>query len=320
MENTLKKYKEWILKAVSSSTFNVVKLNWPDKLGLNLFDYSIDVTIDNIIFSGRGSDVVEDIALCKAMSETYERFCVYIYCLKNTNGCAAHYDLEIAKNNAIEELVERDCFLFKYITAENLKKASYNVHNVQLDSKAKLFNYILHLDAPVIALSRITINSEANIFGLGIGKNIDEAFRKSEVETLRQYASLISDFDHKKYSYEFISAKKSMTFEDHGNIALTKKHYDSISYIFNFDASEHCANRKIRYLFERFDESKNMYKVWISKFASDHPFFEIPLFFVKASNIYAQELFTGATCNNINRLRIQNTEPESLNLCLHPFQ
>ena len=119
MENSLK-LKQWIASN-KTNCFKIKKLVWHKKFDLTIHDYMVEVHIDEKIYIGRGTDKDkdededEDTAICKSFAEAFERYCVKKLKLPNTNGCAAHFDADICKSKALNELIERDCFLYKYM-------------------------------------------------------------------------------------------------------------------------------------------------------------------------------------------------------------
>lgn len=311
MENSLDLYKKWIFNAAKSKKILISQLDWPSRLGIEIKDYIVQVVLDGEIFVGHGSDVDSDLAILKATSEAYERYCVTSLKLKNSNGCAAHTSLEEAKEKSLLELIERDCFLVKFINGFFFEEIGIYSNMVNLDSKYKLTNYCLAAGVYKIILTRIEINKAANILGLSAELSIKDALIKSEIEALRQLMYVEDKNLLSNQSYDVISRKDKLDFNDHGNIALTQQHYSEIDFIFDTKKSKNCK-------FDYFDQSSTVFKEYKIVLEKTNPFYEIPLFFVKALNPNAQELFVGKTIENINPLRIPNTG--NLNLCLHPFR
>ena len=312
MENSLDSLKSWIFNSAHAGKISINQLGWPARLKIVVYDYMVQVRVGDEDFIGHGSDAEPDLAIVKATAEAFERYCVTISKLTNSNGCAVHTDKKLADENALLELVERDCFLVQFIGGQSFKEVQQSHYQAKLDERSKIINYCLATGRQTIVLTRIIIDNTANILGLGIGKNSQEALKKSEIEALRQWVYL-SDKDYTlKSEYSEIDNFKKMSFEEHGDIALTKKHFDQIDFIFK--QIEINPNN----VFDYFDQSLTTYQEYKIDLDLNNPFHGIPLHFVKASHPQAQELFTGKTIENINPLRIINNG--KLNLCLHPFR
>lgn len=311
MENSLK-FKNWIFQKAKSGQLKIAKLNWPQKYGLRIYDYMVECDTAYSKISGRGTDTNEDQAIFKAVAETYERYMRRKFKLNNTNGCAAHIDESLCKEKAKAELIERDCFLFKFIHGE----AFTSTHNKHFQINLKnsiLTNFLLMTEQSIfITMTRIEIAESGNILGLGSGRSLKEAIASSEIEALRQWVHLFGSSDPILKSYYEILNKQNHNFDDHGDIALTKEHHDSINYLFGNSGQLSkftILTDEFKYLTDFSDNDPNS------------PFYLIPLFFAKASHDFAQELFTGPTEPNINSKRIDISKGlKNLNLCLHPFR
>lgn len=310
MEDSLK-LKTWILSQ-KSTEIKIKELTWVKKFNLPLYDYMVEVFYDNKLHVGRGTDEVEDVAICKAFGEAFERYCVKKLKLPNTNGCAVHFDENVCKSKALDELIERDCFLYKFILGQAFQPTGHRYFNISLPATTKLTNYLLLNSAYAITLTRIHVNDESNIFGLGISKEIDSAIRTSEIEALRQWAYIFDANNHMTRTYGQIMDSKIKSFDDHGDLALTKEHYNSISSLFSSQ------NYETTYSIPPINDIN--YFVTYSENDSKSPFFKIPLFFVKAQCEYLQELFIGETVENINKKRIVFASYDDLNLCIHPIR
>ncbi len=312
MENSLDTFKGWILNSAQNKKIFISQLTWPSRLGLSVSDYIVQVHFAGEDFIGHGSDLDSDMAILKAAAEAFERYCVTSLGLKNSNGCAVHTDIKKAETNALLELIERDCFLVSFINGSAFKEIDHSFYNARLESRYKLVNYSLASKDLNVALTRITIDGAANILGLGIAQSLDLALEKSEIEALRQLVYVVDKDLIAHASYDKVSTKKKLSFDDHGNIALTRKHYEEIAFIFEQGAVQESQD------FNFFDPTFTKFKIYDIKLDEENPFYNIPLYFVKANNVYAQELFAGSTFENINPLRIQTNK--KLNLCLHPFR
>lgn len=311
MENSLNLYKSWIFNSAKNSNIKISELSWPAKFGLALKDYIVQVKVEGRDFIGHGTDVDSDLAILKAMSEAYERYCVTLLELKNSNGCAAHVNFENAKEAALLELIERDCFLVNFIKRARFNEVDSCLNKVNLESQFRLTNYEIASGKYKVFLARIEIDKASNIFGLGTSFKVEEAIEKSQTEALRQLQYVLDKNLISRINYEKIDRKEKLTFDDHGDIALTSRHYGEIEGIFD---QRNVQNKS----FEYFPIENTVFTNYEIKLERINPFFGIPLFFIKATNLEAQELFSGRTIENINPRRIANDG--NLNLCLHPFR
>ncbi len=312
MENSLDLFKSWVFNAAKNEKIFISQLTWPLRLGLNINDYIVQVRVGDTEFIGHGSDSDPDLAILKAVAEAYERFCVTSLKIKNSIGCAVHTDIKLAEEHALLELIERDCFLVNFIDRRSFKEIDRLFYNVSFDKPYKMTNYLLASDVLKVTLTRITINGVANVLGLGISETLDKALAKSEIEALRQWVYVVDKGLIADVNYEDISDKKKLSFDDHGNIALTQKHTEEIEFIFDQNSATEAKD------FAFFDSTVTEYVEHKLTLEKTNPFYGVPLFFVKAQNPNAQELFVGKTIDNLNPLRIPNTG--KLNLCLHPFR
>lgn len=308
MENSLE-LKKWISTNMPSD-FKLKQLVWHKKYNLPIYDYMVEVNVGHNKIIGRGTDRDEDVAICKSVSEAFERYCVYRLKLPNSNGCAAHFDEFACKSIALNELIERDCFLYKFITNDFFEKIEQIMLPVFFPEGTTLTNFVLCKEKLLVTLSRINISSKSNIIGLGVGSTIASALESSEIEALRQWTYLFESNNYKNRTYDEIVDGNIKTFNDHGDLALTKTHSDQINYIFtssSFDSKYKIPDIGATDFFTIYSEDD-----------IKSPFYKVPLYFVKAHNQFFQELFIGDTESHLNPKRIPMNE--SLNLCFHPIR
>ncbi len=303
--NELNQFKKWIFKTAQNNLqdFKITTLSWAKDNHLPLYDFEVLVKINSLEFQGRGTDENQDLALCKAVSEAYERYCVSILGLKNSNGCSAHLNIDLAIENAKKELIERDCFLYQFISNQGYKKMSsskYKIANVNLE------NYLLSTKNVNVVLSRILIDDYMQVFGLGTDGDLLLSVMAAEIEALRQWAYLQTQINGQ---YQFKSDPKS--FDDHGNSALTHKYFDLTKHL--FEDNQSTQNSFV-------DLDQRLFKISNFNIEKTLLFKNCPLHFVKVEHLEAQPLFIGVTLNNLNKSRFANLKLEELNLCPHPFR
>jgi len=108
-------FTEWILSNSETLSLQVEDLQWIRKSFPGIHDMSVRIQILGKPYEGRGHATTKDVAVQKALAEAIER-AMCLQHLDTTNGVAAHYDLELAKKNARNELLERDLFLSHFLT------------------------------------------------------------------------------------------------------------------------------------------------------------------------------------------------------------
>lgn len=105
----------WILDNTDTLSLQVEDLQWIRNSFPGIQDMSVKIQIQGKPYEGRGHATTKDVAVQKALAEAVER-AMCLQHLESTNGVAAHYDLELAKKNALNELLERDLFLSHFLT------------------------------------------------------------------------------------------------------------------------------------------------------------------------------------------------------------
>jgi YcaO cyclodehydratase, ATP-ad Mg2+-binding len=314
---SLNQLKKWILTTVKTypENFKIFEISWPQDNGFHFHDYGVEIIVDGKKYQGNGTSRDPDTALCKAVSESYERFCVKYYELASSNGCAAHYDQPTALINAKLELIERDAFLCHFILGTGFLKLDQVVHkNLEAHSDIKIENYLLESKKYKIVLTRLILRKYSQIFGMGISSDLSESLFKAEIEALRQW-SYYKDiqFDELGEAIDFEKIKFT-SFDGHGDLALTKSYFDKTASLF-----DHAHSKKIS--FTDLDDSEFEFIHFDRPVLNeDHVFKSIPLCFAQAKHPKAQSLFIGQTINYINPLRFDLQKISEFNLCPHPFR
>lgn len=174
----------WLLSKKDLLTISFVELKDTQSLLPNLTDIEVKISVGDLIFSGRGTDSVGDIALEKASSEAIERWCCHKLNI-STVGCAIRSTKEDAEYNSVSEFIERsyfDQFLESPILAPNLKTES-------IDPEAQINYYELaKTKYGSVILSLVVDSGRPICLGLALEKVPQDGFRKSAIEALRNYA------------------------------------------------------------------------------------------------------------------------------------
>lgn len=320
VENS-KKIIDWSLK-YSEELFLQVEYYTGLKVFLrDVFDIGILIKINNQTYYGRGSDENEEVAYCKALSEAVERSILTIYKLKNSNGLAIHPDLNTAIKNAQNELVERDAFFCHYFLNQGFYEvsvcdASINLAVSQSSFKVKFYE-LCRSDSEVGILCSLNgknfTKPFGNIMGTAYGDNLDKVAKKALIEALRMFTFFNTNLSSISITEQEFLKLQEVDFSHHGKLAL------DLSY-----------SEKFECLLDNFKTSINSnYSNEIFKNSildtQLFPIPEIPLFFVKSSSEFLQDIFTGPTTfEEINWMRLNQLSKgvvnmSNVNLTPHPF-
>lgn len=105
MEDKNKKFLTWALTEFNND-INIFEQKWP-LFSHNYFDYRVVLKINNMLFEGRGTNVIKSEAIASALGEALERFAVNNTDKFSSNGFAIHSDINIAIANSQREVIER---------------------------------------------------------------------------------------------------------------------------------------------------------------------------------------------------------------------
>jgi len=324
--------EKWIYENADKLNLKVVSYTWPRYFGLNYFDISVSMIHEKKKYIGRGTALDEQNALLKASVECIER----IFCAFNktsSNGVAAHYNKNIAKKNALNELLERDSFFCSYLTLANHPSISTDIFlNLReiLESKYKILIQYFDISAyqtPKTILAVATGNKFIRPFGLCIGlgtnSNLEQAIQSSSSEIIRNITALI--FDKKtKNIFQTKSPLPSVKYKAHTPITPDghMKYINEISNLHRFEnwlqnSSPRLLNPVIR---------SSIPKIQYTQLASPKLFNKCPLHVYKANaaSLFQEAYWGKTTKRKINLKRIQeyagcNIKFNDLNLNIHPL-
>jgi hypothetical protein len=162
-----------------------------DSQGLltNMTDIEVKVSVGDLVFSGRGTDPVGDIALEKASSEAIERWCCHLLGI-STVGCAIHSIQEHCMANARNEFLER--YFFNQVFSKSISPCSLKSEPLGTDTVIKFFE-ITKCDAGSVLLALIFDSCDPICLGLSLESDIDLGFKKASIEALRNYSVYKTD-------------------------------------------------------------------------------------------------------------------------------
>lgn len=285
--------KNWATDNLSQSNCTIKNLNWVDDYKLEFTDVHLEIVLEDRTYIGRGSDLIPDIAIYKALSESIERYALSKLNFKNSNGLACHYDLEKSKSNALNEKIERHLFLchfhssipFKKITHHEFFQKHKNTIEIISQKKCELRFYHMLDSNKLHSVLCVTSGFFRNepfgyVLGMGTEQNIFSAMEKSFLENLRKLSFFLNT-DTKGLSYsEFINCEV-YDFNFHGKLGLNIDYANSIKFLFEkdgyasqqifydveyqvFDLSKIEILNKIP-LFLAFADSKQLFDIYLGK-------------------------------------------------------
>ena len=188
MQVVTKKLNSWLLSHYKSLALKVTQLDWIQNWMPGHYDFQVSITLEGRQHIGRGVDNNSDLAFTKAAAEALERG----FCFENhisTSGVAVHTEESAARENAKNELIERDRFFCHYFTAtpfEEIGDDSYHgireklkKHNITM----KIFEMNpLNQTRSFVCLS--TGERVGLVVGLGTCRDKSVAIKKSVIECL----------------------------------------------------------------------------------------------------------------------------------------
>lgn len=192
----------WINKKENSHKIVVEYYSWGLDFNPPIYDITIKIKTENT-YIGRGTDFNEKIAFLKAFSEAVERSLIKLNKLKSSNGVSIHFNSIKAKNNSRNELIERDCFFYHYLTYQQFEPANFKskkISEVIRDLKSGYINthfyYMTNQNNYQSVLCIIDGLDYLKPFGVILGSSYEsnrtKAEEKSFLEAVRQLYAILN--------------------------------------------------------------------------------------------------------------------------------
>lgn len=320
VENS-KKIIEWSLKYSEELSLQVEYYTGLKNYFPSLFDIGIFIKINGNTYYGRGSDDVEENAYCKALSEAIERSLLAIYNLESSNGLALHPNLNIAIRNAQDEIIERDAFFCHYLLNKGffeLKILDERIKSAICSTPFKVRFYELCKDKNSIGVL-CSLNGKnftkpfGNIMGTAYGRELNSVAEKALIEALRMFTFFNKNSESLPITEQDFLNLKDIQFSHHGKLALDLNYSEKIERFFS--SNKMSINSSY---------SEDIFKNTILN-PLLFPIPDVPLFFVKSSSDFLQDIFTGITneksinWNRLNQLTQMGIDMSNINLTPHPF-
>lgn len=303
----------WAIKNAKELGLIITQQIWVNRLKLatdiELHSFSCEVNINGLKVKGFGKDKKQDIAIKKSIIEAIERVLIHEYNLETSNGVAGHVIFDLAKKNAINELIERDLFLCHFLTKIPYQEISDELIKPEL----KKIQYFLEKHKIKISLFYL---GEVGCLGLLDGQYADRSFgyivSSSYSESIESaientvFNLTQSGFyrlnenndlsDQMPLSIEDFKCIKHPNFKHHGLLALHQDYVNSISFLFENKKNEiqdrdQNQNQNQKYHLGRpFNRDTIVCNNLVSSYAVLK---NIPAHFVQAQSKQAQNLFLG---------------------------
>lgn len=188
MENK-KELAQWLLNHSKELDLQVKKLSWIKEWYPELSDIEVSIKVNDKVIIGRGIANTPDLAFTKAGAEAIER-AVCIENEMNSCGIAVHTDEELARDNAKNELIERDRFFCHYLTQTPFYDLDLSDHDLNIINKLNELGITLkiyemsQLNEVKSAIAVSESHHTGFNIGLGASSNQTEAKEKALLECL----------------------------------------------------------------------------------------------------------------------------------------
>ena len=306
-----------IIEAFASSQikFKVTRFNWISEFLPYYTDLNFEFIFKDQKYNGRGTAQSEELALIKAAAEAIER-CVCAQYKIHTNGVAFHFDIDAAKLNARNELIERDLALCHYLTQTPFQHLKDEIPHFLNGAIQKFSNTHVNISLfkmktvgnlkPVICLAEG--NNAPVPFGLIIGLGCKESL-------------------HSAIESAFLECAKNVVYILHSNQVdtLSECDFESIKaipnnhFLYALNPMTHLA------LAPLLEDSKKNKTIFVEAINNDFQFeilksdflnLGINFYIVRAQNPSLQNIFYGKTKNeyvNLDRLSLFSGKQLSFN-------
>lgn len=230
MADILVSLEEVISKIETVAKLELSENHYIKELSPFFTDISAKIHIAGVVVYGRGISDDANLSLKKAVFEALERACFLGTKFQTTNGFALADNFDLAKNNAINELIEREIFLRQW----NNKISFFAVLNEQTELLSDLFYKVYPESIEVnFFKSKISINKKSlyickisghshtdnfgSYFGFGCKSDCQKSILHSFFEAINSFAS---DFENnllkENITLKEFKEKDKYLFRDHG--------------------------------------------------------------------------------------------------------
>jgi len=287
-------YARWIVNNATKLKMKVEHLDWIGPFFPEIEDVHVIININDKIYKGRGHSNTQDNALKKAISEAVERI-VGLEFAESTNGIASHFRLDLAKENARNELIERDLFLCHFMTntpfifsRDLTNLIPEGVRSYISDEGDSISIYSMRHNSIGKGLVCLISGKDiwGGIVGLSFGTECDQQLVvKATLEAFRLYWHRRSRKSlHSGLPIHKFLEQTSWTFVDHGNLCLNLEYFKSIQHLFS--AEKKIETAALVY----YDLTEFSFEILSDKYSD---LYDCPLYVVRCTSPYAQKLLAG---------------------------
>lgn len=230
----------WALQSRDRLSIELTNFKWTKQYGLDQSDFNFKFILNAKTYEGRGMSSTSETAIVKSIVEAIERTTVDCNSLKNSNGVAAHFDIQLAQENALCELIERDIFLCNFLS---IKAGVREIENHLLPSV--LLRSLTHFSHDNVEfkfyvlgtlLQRHVVLAIANgfksnnpfgcVIGVSANMNLESAILSAFNETARSSVTYIADevcSSWNQKAEDFFTTRQFSILE-HKRLSMTKEH------------------------------------------------------------------------------------------------
>lgn len=226
-------YKEklnWANCELSQYGFRMKKYSWTQSYLKGFYDFESSFTVDGVNHTGRGIDRRPLVASVKSLCESLESYIMSQGSfVTSSSGLSVHVDRHAAYKHALNEIVERDCFLTHYLTKTPFHTISDDISNyvsictkVGLNVRFGLGYSAFENLSTVICKIDLSAFDLGFVIGLGTSETLSVAIEKSFLEAYCRsipFVAIVSIKSSPLSRYEFAS-KKQWCSTDHYRIGL----------------------------------------------------------------------------------------------------
>ncbi len=154
-----------------------------------------------------------------AIAESLERVAMYSHKIKHSNGLAAHFDIEIAKENARRELLERDAFLWALHWKQKLPK-------ILNENEAHFFELPLR-DSSLKGVLCIS-NDKKPVYTLAVNSTLEEAIHKTYLDSVT-FSEYVQKSDLPSMTPQEFDRTEERSILHHAQLAFSSEYQNALS-------------------------------------------------------------------------------------------
>jgi hypothetical protein len=224
---------EWAIDYADELNLRVKVFNWTSRWAPGYFDCQVSIDALGSTFIGRSTSVSETMSLTKAISEAVERSAVVSNGLVTSSGVAAHTQRDLAIENALFEIIERDSFLCHYLTGTPFHEVPSSYRNKTVEEIREIagsFGVVLdvvgmRVPGGLVGVACIAKGETCRRkFGLLVstacGKDPREVAESATLSCMRNLSAWLDGLEIAVYSLAELKDRRRWGPEEHRGLAL----------------------------------------------------------------------------------------------------